>query len=89
MVYVISGFLKKIKLIQYNKDDRLFGKYKNNTLYLLKSFYVDDTLIEIVNKESTTVASKIKYKYKVSMDKTANKIIRINIIKTNKGYKCN
>jgi len=41
------------------------------------------------NKEIIKVVSKLKHKYKVSTDKTASKIIGINIIKTNKGYKIN
>ena len=41
------------------------------------------------NKEITKVVSKIKYKYKIFTDKATNKIIRINIIKINKGYKIN
>jgi len=42
------------------------------------------------NKEITKVVSKIKRKYKVSTDKSAKKIIGINIVKIkNKGYKIN
>ena len=32
--YEISGFINKIELIQYNTNNCLFGKYKNNKLSL-------------------------------------------------------
>jgi hypothetical protein len=81
-------FLRRIGLIQYNTDNCLFGKYKNNKLLLLPILYVDDILIAGENKETTKVVTKIKYKYKVSTDKTANKIIGVNFIKKKKkGYK--
>jgi len=65
-------FLRKFGLIQYNTDSYLFGKYKNNKLCLLLTLYVDDILIAGENKETINVVSKIKHKYKVSTDKTAN-----------------
>jgi len=71
---------------------RLFGKYKNNKLCLLLTLYVDDILIVEEKKEITKVVTKIKHKYKVTTDKTANKNIGINIVKINKenkGYKIN
>jgi len=67
----------------------LFGKYKNNKLYILLTLYVDEILIVGENKEITKVVTKIKHKYKASTDKTANKITGINIIKTNTGLKIN
>ena len=42
-------------------------------------------LITGENKETIKDVTKIKHKYKVSKDKTANKIIEINIIKIYKG----
>jgi len=73
----------KIVLIQYNTDNCLFGKYNNNKLCILLTLYIDDILIEGKNKKIATVVTKIKYKYEVSTSKRENKIIGINIIKTN------
>jgi len=85
--YEISDFLKKIGFIQCNIDNCLFGHYKNNKLYFLLTLYVIDVIVVDENKEISKVVIKIKYKCKVSIDETTSKIIRINIIKTNKGYK--
>jgi len=79
--YEIFGFPKKIGSIQYNIDSCLFGQYKNIKLCLLLTHYVDDILIAGENKETTKIVSRIKHKYKVSTDKTVNKLIGFNIIK--------
>jgi len=66
---------EKIGLFQYNTDNYLFGKYKNNKFCL--QLYVDDILIAGENKEIVIIDSTIKHNYKVSTDKRANKTIKL------------
>ena len=86
----ISKFLKSTGYIQYKTDKCLFGKYnKNKKLISLLTLYVDDILITGYDNEINKTIEKLKYKYKISKESSANKIISINIYKTKNGYKIN
>ena len=85
----ISKFLISIGLKQNNTDKCIFTKYKNNKLLLILSLYVDDILLTGTDEEIKYVSNKLHNKYQISKYTNANKIIGINILKTDQGYKIN
>ena len=85
----ISKFLISIGLKQNNTDKCIFTKYKNNKLLLILSLYVDDILLTGTDEEIKYVSNKLQNKYQISKYTNANKIIGINILKTDQGYKIN
>ena len=70
-------------------DQCLFTKYHNGNLCAILCLYVDDILFTGKDKEIKYISNKLKEKYKISKDTEVNKIIGINIFKTEEGYKIN